>query len=69
MVASLTNEQDFIIHVALSIRDVFRVRYNKVVFFALFVSISSICRHCIMVNIPYKNAEKVREICQIKYKF
>lgn len=69
MVASLTNEQDFIIHVALSIRDVFRVRYNKVVFFALFVFISSICRHCIMVNIPYKNAEKVREICQIKYKF
>lgn len=69
MVASLTNEQDFIIHVALSIRDLFRVRYNIVVFFALFVSISSICRHCIMVNIPYKNAEKVREICQIKYKF
>lgn len=69
MVASLTNEQDFIIHVALSIRDLFRVRYNKVDFFALFVSISSICRHCIMVNIPYKNAEKVREICQIKYKF
>lgn len=70
MVASLTNEQDFIIHVALSIRDLFRVRYNIVVFFfALFVSISSICRHCIMVNIPYKNAEKVREICQINYKF
>lgn len=69
MVASLTNEQDFIIHVALSIRDLFRVRYNIVGFFALFVSISSICRHCIMINIPYKNAEKVREICQIKYKF
>lgn len=33
MVASLTNEQDFIIHVALSIRDLFRVRYNIVVFF------------------------------------
>lgn len=71
MVASLTNEQDFIIHVALSIRDLFRVRYNIVVgfFFVLIVSISSICRHCILVNIPYKNAEKVREICQIKYQF
>lgn len=30
MVASLTNEQDFIKHVALSISDLFRIRYNMV---------------------------------------
>lgn len=69
MVASLTNEQDFIKHVALSISDLFRIRYNMVGFFCTVCFYFKYLLTLHFVNIPYKNAEKVRELCQIKYKF